>query len=303
MLGKLEKGNLRSIWTNETVFSQWLSEEENLNLLGEEIGVELSLLATEADAGDFRIDILAQEENTGKKIVIENQLESTDHNHLGKLLTYGSVQDASLLIWIVRAVREEHRKAIDWLNDHTDEKLNFFLVRLEIWRIEESKWAPKFQVVSRPNEWVKLLARSSGPQRTKTQILQHEYWTQFSEFASSEQSTLRLRTPRPQHWYDISYGNSKSHISLTINTQSNVLGCEIYIPNSKELYNTIHEHKEDIESELGTELEWMALPSKKASRIKSSYPINVKDRNNWTQAFDWMKTSAESFRTAFSKYV
>lgn len=303
MLGKLEKGNLRSVWTNESAFSQWLSEEENLNLLGEEIGVELVLLATEADAGDFRIDILAQEENTGKKIVIENQLESTNHDHLGKLLTYGSVQDASLLIWIVRDVREEHRKAIDWLNDHTDEKLNFFLVKLEIWRIEESKWAPTFQVVSRPNEWVKLLARSSGPQRTKTQILQHEYWTKFNEFARSEQSTLRLRTPRPQHWYDISYGNSKSHISLTINTQNNRLGCEIYIPNSKELYHKIHDQKENIESDLGTELEWMALPNKKASRIKSSIQLNIKDREHWTEAFDWMKKSAESFRTTFSKYV
>jgi hypothetical protein len=303
MLGRLEKGNLRSVWTNESAFSQWLSEEENLNLLGEEIGVELSLLATEADAGDFRIDILAQEENTGKKIVIENQLEPTNHDHLGKLLTYGSVQDASLLIWIVRDVREEHRKAIDWLNNHTDEKLNFFLVKIEIWRIGESKWAPKFEVVSRPNEWVKLLARSSTPQHTKTQILQLEYWTKFIEYTSSAQSPLRLRAPRPQHWYVISYGNSKSQISLTINTQRNVLGCDIYIPNSKELYHKIREHKEDIESELGTELQWMVLPSKKASRIKSSYPLNIKDRDNWGEAFEWMQNKAESFRTVFSKYV
>ena len=303
MLARLEKGNLRSVWNNEPEFSTWLSKEENLSLLGEEIGVELSLIETEADAGSFKVDILAEEENTGRKIIIENQLEPTDHDHLGKILTYGSVHDASLLIWIVRDVREEHRKAIDWLNEHTDEKLNFFLVQLEIWRIEESKWAPKFQIVSRPNEWVKLLARSSGPQRTKTQVLQHEYWTKFQEYASSRHSTLRLRTPRPQHWYDISYGNSKSHITLTINTQRNVLGCEVYIPDSKELFNKFLSKKDDIESELGIKLEWMALPSRKASRIKASYNVNIKERNNWTTAFEWMNKSAENFQMVFSKYI
>ena len=138
-LAKLKKLDLREVWGHEaTGFTIWLSQEENLNLLSEEIGITIKLVQVEANVGKFNVDILAEEENSERKIIIENQLEDTNHDHLGKIITYASGYDASIVIWIVRDFREEHRKAIDWLNEHTDENLGFFLIKLELWQIGAS---------------------------------------------------------------------------------------------------------------------------------------------------------------------
>ena len=128
-LGKLEKiKDLRSVWKHEANdFTKWLSKEENLNTLSEEIGINIELISTEAKTGSFSTDILAVEANTDNKIIIENQLEATDHDHLGKIITYASGHDAKTIIWIVKSAREEHRQAIDWLNEHTDDEINIFL--------------------------------------------------------------------------------------------------------------------------------------------------------------------------------
>ena len=152
-LGKIKKVELRKAWNHEASdFTNWLAEEENLRLLSDEIGVDIKLIQTEATVGRFNVDILAEEENTGNKIVIENQLEVTNHDHLGKIITYASGFDASIVIWVVKEVREEHRQAIDWLNEHTDEDLAFFLIQVELWQIGDSPFAPKFEIVSKPND-------------------------------------------------------------------------------------------------------------------------------------------------------
>ena len=140
-LGKLEKvKDLRSVWKHEANdFTNWLSKEENLNTLSEEIGINIELISTEAKTGSFSTDILAVEANTDNKIIIENQLEATNHDHLGKIITYASGHDAKTIIWIVKEAREEHRQAIDWLNEHTDEEINIFLCRIELWKIGDSE--------------------------------------------------------------------------------------------------------------------------------------------------------------------
>ena len=123
-LRALEKVDLRTVWKHEASdFTNWLAQDENLSLLSDEIGIDISLIQTEASVGKFNVDILAEEENTGRKIVIENQLESTNHDHLGKIITYASGFDAEIVIWIVKDVRDEHKQAIDWLNEHTDDKI------------------------------------------------------------------------------------------------------------------------------------------------------------------------------------
>ena len=154
-LGKIKKIVLRKAWNHEASdFTNWLAEEDNLRLLSDGIGVDIKLIKTEAAVGRFNVDILAEEENTGNKnkIVIENQLEATNHDHLGKIITYASGFDANMVIWVVKEAREEHRQAIDWLNEHTDEDLAFFLVQIELWQIDESRFAPKFEIVSKPND-------------------------------------------------------------------------------------------------------------------------------------------------------
>ena len=305
MLGKLMKvEDLRIVWKHEALdFTKWLANSENLSLLGDEIGIEINLIETEASVGSFNVDILAEEENTGRKIIIENQLEATDHDHLGKLITYASGYDAKIIIWVVKEIREEHRQAIDWLNEHTDEELNFFIVKVELWKIGDSPCAVKFQVVSRPNDWAKSIRQStSNANLSDTKLLQLEFWNGFKDFVSEKGTSLKLRKTFPQHWYDMSYGISGSNITLTINTQSKSIGCEVYIHDSKELYSSFEQHKEKIESELGYQLEWMELPNKKASRIKVSTTADISNRSKWEGYFEWLKKTAEQFQKVFYKY-
>ena len=304
-LGKLKKADLRKIWKKEASdFTNWLSEEENLTLLGDEIGIDIKLLQTEASTGRYNVDILAEEENTGRKITIENQLEPTNHEHLGKVITYASGFDAEIAIWIVKDVKDEHKRAIDWLNDHTDDKINFFAIKMELWQINDSEYAPKFQVIAKPNEWAKALKKSGGQSSlTETKIMQLDFWNKFKEYAENKGIKIRLRKPRPQHWYDISVGSSDAHISLTMNTQENSVGCEIYIPDAKELYNELFANKESIEAELKDELNWMELSMKKASRIKISKEADISDADAWETYFKWLKEETEKFQKVFSKYI
>lgn len=304
-LGKLEMGDLRAVWKNEASdFTTWLSREENLALLNDEIGIDIKLVKTEASVGTFNLDILAEEETSERKIIIENQLEKTDHDHLGKIITYASGYDASIIIWIVKDVRDEHKQAIDWLNDHTDEDTNFFIVKMELWKIGDSPYAPKFHIVSKPNDWAKAIKKSaSESELTDTKLLQFEYWTKFKEYASDRNTRLKLRKAYPQHWYEISIGSAKCYMMLTVNTRENLIGCEIWIPESKELFHELLSHKDDIESELGETLDWMELPDRKASRIKISQMANINEVHNWENWFNWMLNQAEKFHNLFGKYI
>ena len=161
-LGKIKKVELREGWKHEANdFTRWMSQEENLALLGDEVGFDIKLIQTEAKVGSFNVDILAEEENTGNKIVIENQLEVSDHDHLGKVITYASGYNAKIVIWVVKDVREEHRNAIDWLNENTNEEIGFYLLKIELWQIEDSLPAPKFEIICKPNDWAKTIKSTS----------------------------------------------------------------------------------------------------------------------------------------------
>lgn len=158
-LGKIEKiEDLRTIWKHEaTDFSKWLAEEENLQQLSEAIGIDISLEELESSVGDFNVDIYGTEEGTDRKIIIENQLEYTNHDHLGKIITYAAGKNAQIIVWVVKHARDEHRQAVDWLNNHTDETIGLFLVEVELWKICDSPVAPKFNVVAQPNNWAKVI--------------------------------------------------------------------------------------------------------------------------------------------------
>lgn len=308
MLGKLVKVDLRDIWKHEAIdYTNWLAKDENLALLGEEIGINMHLVEKEASVGKFSADILAEEENTGRKIVIENQLEQTDHDHFGKLFTYGSGYEAGILIWICREVREEHRNAIDWLNERTDNSLNIFVLRMEVWKIADSQPAPKFQIVCSPNDWAKTVKNTaSGSKLSTTNMLQIEFWTNFNTFIQENHGQLRLRKPQAQHWYDISIdgiSSSQAYISLTVSFNRDFIRCEFYIPNNKELFHKLSQHKTEIEKELGYGLTWQELPKAKASSIHIRKDnIKLKDGQTWVDAHEWLFEHTNKFIEVFPKY-
>lgn len=304
-LGKLKKIDLREAWKHEANdFTRWLSQEENLRLLGDEIDYEIVLVQTEAAVGDFNVDILAEEENTKKKIIIENQLEITNHDHLGKLITYASGYEAGVVVWVVSDVREEHRQAIDWLNEHTDESIEFYLVKIELWQIGDSPYAPKFEIISKPNDWARTVKDSAGQGKlTQTKLDQLEFWNQFKSYGLQNKTKLHLRKTYPQHWTDISIGDSEAHIALTINSKEGLFATELYISDNKTLYAQLLQHKDEIEKELGEKVEWMELPGKKASRIKISKPADFNNKANWENYFEWLLRKAEKFHSVFPKYL
>lgn len=302
-LGRIKQVNLREIWKHEaTNFTKWLAKPENLDLLSDEIDIELSLIDTEYNVGRFNVDIFAEELSADRKVIIENQLERTDHDHLGKLITYASGLDAEIIIWIVKDVLEEHQQAIDWLNENTDEKINFFAIRMEVWKIGNSEPAPKFHVISKPNNWTKSVKQSvQKTALTETKLLQLKFWDSFKQYAIEKKLNLRLRKTGPQHWYDLSFGRTDCHIALTINSQKKELACEIYIPNSKETFNQFHSNKIEIDNVIN-QLEWMELPTKKASRIKKKIKGDFTKENKWKECFEWLGKTAIQFQETFNKY-
>lgn len=303
-LSKLKKIDLRDVWGHEAMdFTNWLSRPENLDLLSEEIGITIKLLQTEASVGKFNVDILAEQENSGRKIIIENQLEETNHDHLGKIITYASGYDAEIVIWIVREYREEHQKAVDWLNEHTDENISFFLIKLELWQIGESNPAPKFDIIVSPNEWAKAIkTNSSGQEMTQTKIQQLEFWTNFKNYIKAKDSKLKLQTPRYQHWYDVSIGSSDAHIALTINTRKNLFGCELYINRNKSLFNFLTEQKVTIENEIDEKAEW--VDSDVSSSIKIRKEVNdVFNQEKSEEYYLWLYEKVILFQKVFIKHI
>jgi len=300
-LGKLQTVELRHYWPHEAHnFTRWLSEPANIAMLGDAVGIEIQVIQVEASVGRYNVDILAKEEISNQNIIIENQLETANHDHLGKIITYAAGHEASYIIWVVKNVNEEHRQAVDWLNEHTDDDINFFLVTIELWRIGNSDPAPKFTVVCRPNEWQRSV-RAGDLTNTKTKQL--EFWGQLREFATREYPELRLRSPKPLHWFDISIGRSDCHIAMILDSQKNQVRCELYIPDSKQLFKALLESKGTIERDLNLPyaVNWDEMEGKKASRISICKPFNFDDESTWKESFKWLIETAIVFKRVFSK--
>lgn len=296
-LGKMKRvTDLRSVWSHEAHdFTKWLAEETNLQELSDAVGIDIDLEERESSVGSFNVDLYATESGTGRKIIIENQLEDTNHDHLGKLITYASGKGAEVIIWIVKRARDEHRQAIEWLNQHTDSNIGFFLVEIELWQIDESLLAPKFNVVEKPNDWAKTMKSIEG--MNETDRLKLEFWQAFHDQMEGDPSFQRefnLRKPQPCHWYDLSLGTSAYYISLNINTQKKKIDAGIYIPNDKEMFHKFEEHAEEFKQAIGKEVEFR--DAGKSSRILIYYSINVKDRAKWSEAASWMFETALKFK-------
>ena len=202
------------------------------------------------------------QDSEGRKVIIENQLTKTDHKHLGQLITYASGVGAGLIIWICKEVTDEHRQAIDWLNEVTNKDVAFFACEIELWKIGDSLPAPKFNIISSPNDWSKVVRGGGPPEKlSPTKAMHLEFWNAFKEFMTAKETDLRLRTPRASHWYSIAVGRSKFNITLTNNTQAHRLGCEIYIKGktAKAAFAMLQAQQQEIETPLG-KLEWQELP-------------------------------------------
>lgn len=252
-LSRLKEVRLRDVWPNEaTDFTKWLGRKENLDLLGDEIGIELEPVETESPVGSFSVDVLAKDSASGRPVIIENQLEETNHDHLGKIITYAAGKDASVVVWVVQHAREEHANAIEWLNEHTDDTVAFFLVEIHVLRIGSSDPAPKFEVIERPNDWARTVRASSDLSETKQ--LQYEYWQAYNDQARDTpafMARMKPQKPHPQHWSDVTTGHRGVNLSLTVNTENDSVTVDIYVRNNFPLLDDILSHSGELEELTG----------------------------------------------------
>lgn len=301
-LGTLKEiTDLRSIWSHEALnFTPWVAE--NVDLLADAVGLDITVDETESSVGDFNVDIYASETGTDRKIIIENQLEDTDHDHLGKLITYASGKGADVLIWVVKHAREEHKAAVEWLNNHTDDKIGFFLCEIKLFQIGDSQIAPSFTVVERPNDWTKEIRKKASANPTQQQRL--EYWQAFNDYAFSDANFSRIfnkRKPTTDHWMDFSIGSSACHIAVS--QKRKAVDVELYINDDKELFKSLFAYKDEIEKNMEMELEWKELPERKASRILIEKTVDLDDRATWPEQFDYIMDTCIKMKRAFKRYL
>ena len=236
-LGRLEKVELRNYWKDEARdFTPWLAEDDNINLLGETVGMELEVQEQEAKVGTFSADILCKDINTDRCVIIENQLEKTDHDHLGKVITYCSGLDAYTAIWIAKTFDEEHRAAIDWLNSITDDNYNFFGIEVRLFKIGDSALAPQFDIVAKPNNWSKQVKKQvSGS--TETENLRLEYWSSFYDYVDKKDlDVLKHGNPSTAHWCEFRLGITGFYYCCIL-TLKNWVAIQVYLGGDKPSQN------------------------------------------------------------------
>jgi hypothetical protein len=303
-LGTLQSVPIREIWRDEAKdFDSWLAKPENLAALSQALGFDLELEGRQVDVGDFRVDLLAKDNLTGSRVIIENQLDSTNHDHLGKILTYAAGLDASHLIWLVGTVREEHRSAIDWLNNHLDDEVSCFLIRIEVWTIDGTSKAAKFEVVSHKNSWKKAFQGSiNDDSLSETKLRQLDFWNKIVPQVQKLGTDFKIDRPYPRHWCNVKLAGSLCHMTMTLNTIHSGLATALYIRDEFEFYEFLKENEEAIRNCMGKELHW--FQANKASGFRIKQVVNDPlDESKFDDFAEWYANQLVQIRTCVTPYV
>lgn len=303
--GKIITVDIKTIWENEPQkFTPWLSD--NLSVLGELIGLDLDFISREAEVGSFAVDIIAKDLSTNRMVVIENQFNATDHKHLGQLITYASYHKAGVIIWLSEKIREEHRSAIDWLNNNTSENIDFFAVEIEVIQIENSKPALNFKLKASPNQWQKTSIRSEADEISPTMNSYKTFFQTLLDELRTKHKFTNAKAGQPQSWYIFSTGVRGFQYSVSF-AKGEKVRAELYIDNGKAEDNERHfqeleKDKQSIETEFGAKLEWEYLEGRRASRIAIYRPGSIdEDTATLTEIKDWSINQLLTFKRVFIK--
>ena len=302
-LSRLKRVDLHEAWSHEAVdFTPWL--QENIDQLGDALGLDLVVEEREAPVGTFSLDLLARD-GSGRPVIIENQLGATDHSHLGQILTYSAGYNASVIVWIAKEFRDEHRAALDFLNTRTGDDTEFFGVRIELWRIDDSRPAVNFDLVVTPNEWRQRTGRTPPVPRTSEKNERYrQFFQALMDTLREEHEFTNARKALPQSWYlfssgvaSISYGaffggRGRTRIELYINFPEK--------ERNKQAFDRLKQEKDVLDSELESKLEWERLDNGKASRISIRRPGSIDDNQETLDDIRrWMIRQLLAFKQAF----
>jgi hypothetical protein len=268
-LGRLERVDPKTVWKHEAHdLTPWVLE--NLDLLGERLGIEIQPSQREVSVGSFSLDVLG-EDTSGRPVIVENQLEPTNHNHLGQLLVYASGLEAAVVVWLTPTFRDEHRRALDWLNERTDDDVNFFGVELEVVRIGDSPPAPVFRVVAQPNDWQKALKRPKG--LTSLAQSRHDFFELVMDAVLAKLPTFHRPKVGYNNWVSMASGPFGSYsASFTADGRFRV---ETYLDlvsppdGTKLVFDQLTEtDRPSIDAAFpGEDVSWERLDGKRASRV------------------------------------
>jgi len=309
-LGKIKQINLKDVFDKEDKdFTPWLNE--NLDILGEKLNLDIIDNNIEENVGNFSCDIIARDSDSNKTIIIENQFGTTDHDHLGKILTYAAGKKAGIVIWIAENFREEHKKALEWLNENVDPKTgpSFFGIEIKLIKIENSPPAPDFRIVVKPNDWERMIKMSSQTiSETSKKYL--EFYSKLVDEYKKISPRWRKVKPQPQSW--LSFGAGKSGLSFVWAFKSNNrFAIELYIDTgdkneNERIFEELEKHKDKIENELKG-LIWEKMEEKRACRIALYKNIkgNIKylSEEDYPEIIEWASKTMKEFSNVLSRYI
>jgi hypothetical protein len=294
----IEITDLRMVWKHEaTDFTKWLASDENISILGDELGLSLIEIETEKAVGAYRLDIFAKDDESRTNVAIENQLEDTNHDHLGKIITYASGVEAKKIIWIVKDIREEHYAAINWLNENTNNEISFFLIKIKLFQIDNSSPAPKFEVICKPDNWSKNIKAENTKQLLEREKLRLEFWQGLIDFNDSPHSH---RKSSRNHWLDCRFG----HPMLTgclLTSKMNPKGAAVEMGVNNLYYcDSILENKSNIEAELGFNID--IIKRSRSFIITTSYKYSINNQDRWSEIYQWYLITFEKMKDILPKY-
>jgi hypothetical protein len=307
-LGRIVRIDPRTVWKHEAHdFTRWMVA--NLDALGEALGLEIEADA-EIPVGTFSVDLAGRDVASGRPLIIENQLAPTDHSHLGQLMTYAAGTQAAIVVWVSPRFRDEHRRALDWLNEHTDENVDFFGVEIELVRIGDSLPAPNFKMVAQPNEWAKGTRHAAGPSGSPTdralayRAFFEKALTKLKELQPGITTASRVGT---QNWFSFSAGRSYVQFSWTFATGAR-LRTELYVDattqeESKAIFDALHARAAEVEASVGSSLSWERLDDKRASRIAVYHHVPEGPFEDDPELLQWAVDTMLRFTAVFRPLI
>ena len=307
---ELEPQDVREYWADEARdFTPWLADairDEEASHLEDVLGLDLSVTAIEKSVGRYNVDILAQVIDDKRNVIIENQLGQSDHDHLGKAIAYAAGVDAAIIVWIAPRFNDEHRDAIQWLNESSRKGVDFFAIRLEVWRIGDSDPAIRFNAVEAPSEWKALATRSEENISDRDQ-LREEFWTELRDRIETRETPLSARKPRPKYFYNNPIGKSGFQMSFRDNQRENQLAVVMMIEDDAEAFWDLEAQRESIESEIGQSLCWTEPTETRANNMRSQIEVStdgtLEKRDQWETYQEWFLEIGEQFYTTFSPRI
>jgi hypothetical protein len=303
-LGKLETLDPRLVWKNEAHdFTPWLLA--NADRLSGALGIDLEFEAAEHPVGGFSLDLVGRDITNDAVLIVENQLEGTDHSHLGQVLTYAAGTEASTIVWIATGFRDEHRQALDWLNEQTGEDTHFFGIELQVVKIGDSAPAPLFNVVVQPNDWQKQVRAATQPGALSAKGAAYvDFWRRFLDRVHIEHPDWTSgRAVGPDNWYEMKGPISGCRYSYSFAGQ-NRLRHELYIDTGDgernlEILAYLRDQRTQLEGEYGRPLSWEELEGKRACRVADYLEgCTVLDQERHEEYVEWFLDAGVRLRRA-----